>query len=191
MTTEGFTIKSLGGCRIVFGTVPVSDFGMLTAGFSDKAQIAIDLADLMGATLVIGEPADLDALRKRDLPVSAKRQGDASVADARGLPKVAAWLRTGSRGSSSNAMCKRLFGVPENGGTEHPHDPSDLLRCVQFLDATEAHDRLHLMSGVSPQWDFLVWRWSEITNLLAEEMETGNSAPKTYAAMNALLRSEK
>lgn len=63
-----FTVKMLHGCRIVFGEIPVSALGMLTHGFSAKALMAIDIADRIGATLVIGEPEDLDKLREADLP---------------------------------------------------------------------------------------------------------------------------
>ena len=51
---EGFKIKTICGCRIVYGSVPLSSFAMLTHGFSKKALMATDIADLIGATFVIG-----------------------------------------------------------------------------------------------------------------------------------------
>lgn len=184
---DGFNIRTLGGCRIVVGAIPVSEMGMLTHGFSKDAMMATDIADRIGATLVIGEPADIDALRKMDLPVSAKREGDSLAAKTLGLPRIAEWLRTGERGASSNAMCKRIFGLPENAGTSHPLDPADLRRCLLFLDAAGAHERVYLMQDVSPEWARLVARWDDLAAMFAEESADGPTAPTTYALMREVL----
>lgn len=184
---EGFTIKTICGCRVVYGSVPLSSFQMLSHGFSKKALMAMDIADLIGATYVIGEPAALDELRQLDLPVSAKRHADYLAAANLGLNAVAMWLRKGERGLSSNAMCKALFGVPAGAGTEHPHDPSDLRRCILFLDASGAHDHVQKMAGVSPEWSRLVSGWADLTACFAKEMATGKKAPKTHALMQELL----
>jgi hypothetical protein len=184
---DGYTIKSKAGCRLVFGSVPVSDLSMLTHGYSKKALMATDIADLIGAAFVIGEPADLDALRKLDLPVSEKRQKDYLAAHNMGLISVAMWLRNGDRGSSSNAMCKRLFGVPIEADKKHPNDPGDLQRCIAFLDAAKANDNLPGMADVSPEWGRLVAIWGDLMTTLQGELAKGKSAPKTYAMMkNAL-----
>lgn len=185
---QGFTIKSICGCRIVFGAVPASEFSMLTHGFSKKALMATDIANLIGASFVIGEPADLDDLRKMDLPVSEKRHADYLAARELGLHRVAMWLRKGERGSSSNAMCNVIFGVPADGGTAHPHDPDDLRRCLLLLDATEARDKVLMMACVSPEWSRLVERWSEVTALFAGESAAGKSAPRTLALMQEILK---
>lgn len=182
-----FTIKVIERCRIVFGQIPVSEIAMLSHGFSKKALIALDIADRIGASLVIGEPNDLDKLRQADLPVSEKRQADYVAANGLGLPQVALWLRNGSRGASSNAMCKRMFGLPTDGRTDHPHDPSDLMRCLQFLDETQAHAKLAMMADVSPEWASLVVRWDGLVAMLREELAVGTSAPKTLAAMQACI----
>ena len=180
---DGFTVRALAGCRIVYGLIPLSEFVMLKQGFSQNALIDPDLADRIGATCVIGEPPDLDALRGLDLPVSAKRMGDARSAQQMGLDDVARWLRTGERGASSNAMCKRLFGVPADAGTSHPRDPDDLRRCLLFLDSVHAHDRVPMMAGVSAEWDRLVAAWGRIAGTFYQEMKDGKSAPRTRALM--------
>lgn len=189
---DGFTIKSKAGCRLVFGSVPISELPMLMHGFSKKALMATDIADLVGATFVIGEPNDLDELRQLDLPVSKKRQNDYLVAHNMGIIEVAMWLRNGERGASSNAMCKHLFGVPIEAGNSHPHDPSDLRRCIAFLDATAAHDKLADMAVVSPEWKRLVDVWDQLVTTIQNEMKKGKSAksksaPKTYALMKSAL----
>lgn len=185
---SGYTIKSIYGCRIVFGSVPMADFAMLSHGFSKKALVAADIADRIGATLVIGEPADLDELRKLDLQVSEKRQRDCAQAVRLGLHDVAMWLRTGERGASSNAMCKRIFAIPDDAGADHPYDPDDLRRCLQFLCATDAHDKVSLMADVSPEWGRLVSNWTEITAAFEAESANGKQAPKTYALIKDAIK---
>lgn len=184
----GFTIQNICGCRIVYGSIPASEMGMLTHGFSKKALMAVDIADRIGAVFVIGEPDDLEELRKMDLPVSDKRLADHMAASRLGLPKLASWLRDGERGSSSNAMCKRIFGIPADAGTDHPHDPADLRRCLLFLDAAEAHGKVGFMLDVSEEWGRLVARWDELVTLFEEEVAGGSgSAPVTYALMKEIL----
>lgn len=187
MPGDGFTVKSMCGCRVVYGSVPASEFSMLTHGFSKKALMATDIADRIGAILVLGEPEDLEALRKLDLPVSEKRHRDYQAAIQMGLYDVAMWLRIGERGSSSNAMCKRIFDVPLDAGDDHPHDPDDLRRCLLFLDAAKAHDKVPMMGDVSPEWGRLVTVWDQLVSTFNEEAQAGKSATKTYDLLqNAL-----
>lgn len=187
-STPGFTIKNICGCRIVYGPVPMSEVAMLTHGFGEKALMDMDLASRIGATLVIGEPDDLEDLRQMDLPISDERRGDSHAASLIGLDKVASWLADGERGRSSNAMCKRIFGIPKNADNSHPYDAADLRRCLLFLDATDARDKVSLMSGVSEQWGHLVARWDELTAIFESEYATGNRAPQTYALMKEILK---
>jgi hypothetical protein len=98
----------------VFGEVPLSEINTLTHGFSKKAVMATDIADLVGAAFVIGEPENIEMLRRQSLPVSQKRQQDFQAAEDRGEHRLAMWLRQGERGASSNAMSKRLFGLPQD-----------------------------------------------------------------------------
>jgi hypothetical protein len=184
---EGFAVRRVCGCRIVTGSVPLQDIVMLTQGYSEAAVLAPDIADLIGATLVIGEPADLARLRELDLPPSEKRRADAAAATNLGLHDVAAWLLRGERGKSSNAMCKAIFGVPDDAASEHPHDPGDLRRCIQLVDAAGASDKLQAVAALSPEWERIVSRWTELRELLSQEMEVGSMAPKTYALIKELI----
>lgn len=185
---RGFTIQNILGCRVVFGQVPAREFATLVHGFSHNAVMDIELADRLGATFVLGEPAALDDLRQLDLPISEKRLAECKAAKARGLDALALWLRNGERGESSNAMAKRIFGLPTDASNKHPYDPADLRRCLGLLDATQAHDQVHLMSDVSPEWATLVSSWDELRDSLMEELANGRSAPKTYALMHDLLK---
>jgi hypothetical protein len=186
--TPGFTIKNICGCRIVYGSVPISDVAMLTYGFSKNALMATDIADRIGATFVIGEPDDLDDLCRMNLPISDKRLTEHRAATQMRLDKVAAWLADGERGLSSEAMCKHIFGIPESAGKDHPHDPDDLRRCLLFLDATDAHDKVSLMQDVSEEWGRLVARWDDLVAVFKEEAAKGSRAPRTYALMKEILK---
>ncbi|WP_321935392.1 hypothetical protein [Paraburkholderia sp. J8-2] len=185
----GFTVRYIGGCRIVYGGVPISDVEMLAQGFSDKAVMSMDLCDLLGATFVIGEPDAIAALRSQDnLPIAAKRRAEASEASNLGLhEEVSNWLLKGERGASSNAICKAMFGLPSTAAPRHPRDPDELRRCLLFLDAARTHDRIEVMREVSPEWARLVARWGEITTLFNEECAAGPLAPRTYALMQEIL----
>lgn len=184
---EGFTVRKVCACRIVTGSVPLTEIQMLAHGFSEDAQLAPDIADLIGATLVIGEPADLARLRELDLPPSEKRRADAAAAANLGLHYVAAWLLRGERGKSSNAMCKAIFGVPNDAEADHPHNPGDLHRCVRFMDVATAHDRLQAVAALSPEWERIVARWDDLVALLSQEMVAGSVAPKTYVLIKELI----
>lgn len=186
MPDDGFTVRNIVGCRLVFGPIPASEFGMLAHGYSKKAVMATDIAYRIGATCVIGEPENIEELREMDLPVSAKRHQDSLDAHATGLFKVALWLHAGDRGLSSDAMCKRIFGLPRDAGTDHPRDPSDLNRCLQFLDATDANDNVSIMRDVSPEWARLVENWDEIVSAFKKEKPMG-FCPRTYALMQTAL----
>ena len=37
--TEGFTVKTICGCRITYGPIPLSEFGMLTHGAGQSGSI--------------------------------------------------------------------------------------------------------------------------------------------------------
>lgn len=92
-------------------------------------------------------------------------------------------------GLSSHAIARR-FGHCPAGRADHPWDPADLVRCVDYVQAMgiKAYDLLDRMSRVSPEWAHLVARWPELTSLLDEERAEGTGvAPRTYARMTELI----
>ncbi|WP_321817072.1 MULTISPECIES: hypothetical protein [unclassified Paraburkholderia] len=187
VTNAEFTVKDICGCRVAFGQVPTHSLPLITDGMSEDALFAFDIADLIGASLVVGERGALEALRGAGLAVSDKRYKESVGASSRGLLAVAMWLRNGERGLSSNAMCKAIFGLPDSAGIHHPRFPGDLRRCIQFLEATGAGDRLDKVAAMSSQWSALVGRWGDLTACLTTESNTSTLAPKTYAFMQSLL----
>lgn len=68
-----------------------------------------------------------------------------------------------------------------SGGTDHPHDPDDLLRCL--VVSPGAPERMRTRS---PEWAALVDHWQELRDLVEVEKPTGR-APRTFARMRELL----
>lgn len=165
---EGFTVTRIGNCRIVHGMVPASELAMLWHGYSKKAVLDIDLASRIGASFVIGAPADIAGLRTMGLLPSAAREAESAAARGKGLPLVAGWLRDGERGLSSEALCHHLFGLPVAETDDYPHDADDLRRCLTFLSWVSAHDRIDEMRPVSPQWHALAVAWPQLVGAWQE-----------------------
>jgi hypothetical protein len=191
-----YRVQSLGGCKIIWGDVPINDFQYLTKMVDENAIMDSSLANKIGANFVLGSPEDIAALKLRDdLPISEARLRDVALLREKGLnisePTQSAlqnWLINGERGSSSNAICKVLHGVPENAGINYPHDPADFRRCHLFLAETHSRHLIHKMSGISKEWTALVKRWDEIETsyLLGCNQKSGE---KTYALMEEILQS--
>ncbi|MCL4682372.1 MAG: hypothetical protein KJZ92_14020 [Rhodocyclaceae bacterium] len=180
---SGYQVESLCGCRIVRGSVPLLEFAAIAKQMPKDARLDVQLAQRIGATFVIGTPGDLAKLRALGLPPSVVRQAEVADATAKAVPAaVVDWLRDGERGSSSECMCKTLFGVPASAGTDHPHDPGDLRRCVLFLEAADAMGRIAEMRAVSAEWAGIVSRWPEIEAAFQKERNQ-DSAPDTYALL--------
>ena len=75
-------------------------------------------------------------------------------------------------------------------GTDHPWDPSDLLRCVRYCDGSLTTEQLRKrMAGRSFAWDRLLPEWDNLTALLRHEMDTqtDGNAPRTYHEMKRVL----
>jgi hypothetical protein len=101
--------------------------------------------------------------------------------------QVLEWLATGETGCSSLTMAHWLTFKRVYKHSSHPYDPADLRRCVQLLDrAPTLRCIISRMGDLSPEWAAMVRRWTELEQLLREELPTGR-APKTYALMKELL----
>jgi hypothetical protein len=73
-------------------------------------------------------------------------------------------------------------------GNSHPHDPSDLLRCIKYWGTGRTVELQRRMAGRSIYWDRLLPHWDELVALLREEMETATGrAPRTYFEMKRVL----
>jgi hypothetical protein len=73
---------------------------------------------------------------------------------------------------------------------DHPWDPSDLLRCINYCDGWLSTQELRTrMAGRSIQWDRLLPEWDNLVALLRHEMDTrtDGTAPLTYREMRRVL----
>lgn len=192
MPDQGYRIQNIERCRLVFGSVPINDFEMLLHGFSKKAVMAIDIADRLGATFVFGEPDDIERLKALDLPVSEKRQRDANAAIKAMVPdNVVDWLLKGERGKSSNTLCHAFYGIPFNNDNDYPRDPSDLRRCLAFLELLpiQKDEMLKKMKAISPEWEKIVGQWDGLVSSYADELSASKKGemPKTNGLMQSIL----
>lgn len=77
------------------------------------------------------------------------------------------------------------------GGDDHPWDPGDLLRCVNYCERNGiTTEKLRTrMAGRSTAWDRLLPEWGALTDLLHHELQTrtDNKAPRTYSEMRRVL----
>lgn len=76
------------------------------------------------------------------------------------------------------------------GGRHHPHDPSDLLRCINYCKGRfTTADLRQRMAGRSVYWDRLLPEWDRLVELLHHEIDTraDGIAPRTYAEMKRVL----
>lgn len=80
--------------------------------------------------------------------------------------------------------------IAEASGRHYPHDPSDLLRCIEYCRGRYTTDELRRrMAGGSTEWDRLLPEWDNLAALLRHEMDTRTDgmAPRTYAEMKRVL----
>jgi len=113
------------------------------------------------------------------------------------LTHFTAWLASGERGLSSEAIVANLTGsrVGRYGNRgDHPYDPSDFRRCERLL-RDHPLARLHFaqMRDVSPTWAALVDAWPELVALMESEVpgifdaeRPHGSAPKAYARIQEI-----
>lgn len=104
--------------------------------------------------------------------------------------RAADWLSNGEIGNS--ALVIHAFMLKgHRGGTSHPHDVSDLRRCLLLLRRIpEWSARMEEMAVLSPEWSRLSTAWHDLT--LSFTRETGPNwqrvrARKTDEMLKALI----
>ncbi|UCZ89044.1 hypothetical protein [Gordonia sp. WA4-43] len=108
------------------------------------------------------------------------------------LAYFAEWLASGERGTSSETIVSAVTGKPVGRyrNIDYPHDPADLRRCMQLLDAYPHARRVFkpAVRKLSYTWARMANRWEEMEDLLREEMATSTDgkAPRTYALMREI-----
>lgn len=78
-----------------------------------------------------------------------------------------------------------------SSGKDHPHDPSDLVRCVAYCDRNGISTAAlrQRMASRSVAWSRLVEEWDNLVTLLRNEVETRTDgmAPQTYMEMKRVI----
>lgn len=184
-----YTQTERGGCKVVFGQMPITAVLAMVKTLAEGAVFDIRAARLLGATMVVGMPADVETLVKDPDVLNEARARYAPL--TAGLSDAAAeWFATGDRGASSEAMFFAFTGRGEESRAT-PADPSDLRRCRLLLEQVPEFQGLFIrMRTVSPEWDALYEKWPELTALMDEETPEwrvqDGSAPRTYRRMKDL-----
>ena len=198
---SSYTVHERAGCKYVTGSVPISEMAAIMAAAGADHVISSPLAELLGASLAWGAPADVQALlqnlrAERDaLPVPAAPPGMSEGAYR--------WALRGEHGLSSAAILLKLTGYRHEclggrRGWSHPYDADDLRRCMLLLRmAPELRDRIGEMRECSKEWAALAGAWRELEALLIEELPDWESpgpdarAPRTCSRMDELLWGRK
>ena len=86
---------------------------------------------------------------------------------------------------STHTGCCHEIGLSAHailcGGSDYPHDPDDLLRCLKVSPFPPLHMRTR-----SPEWAALVDNWQKLADMVETEQPTGH-APRTYRLMRELI----
>lgn len=194
MENTNYRIEERDGCILIFGATPIDIFLQQSQRLPEGAVMDTNLARMAGANIVMGLPADTEALRK-ELADGVLNQVRATYAGAGLSDGLIRWLAIGERGSSSNAIVQRLAGIPavadDADQAAHPCDPDDLRRCRLLLEqCPELHGEFPRMVSVSDAWKRLVMEWDTLCALMDAEApdwrEKGGRAAGTYNRMKAL-----
>lgn len=109
-------------------------------------------------------------------------------------PALVEWFVSGERGLSSEAIANKAhYGHIANQRLyPFPHDPADLRRCVQLIEAAPiAATALTILAERSIYWKHLVDNWKRLTESLKQEMATNSNepqrAPQTYELMKQVI----
>lgn len=98
-----------------------------------------------------------------------------------------AWIVGSDTGSSSKALWAVMMG--QKSQKDHPIDTADLGRCLRLLELVpEWKARIGEMASVSPYWEALAARWTELTHLMVEECGEDFKRPSGTPRASELMR---
>jgi len=191
-----YTVKTINGCKVITGEVPVGDLSGIINAQPKGSVIDTRAARHLGAMMVIGLPDDTKSLLA--LPACYELQMEHYQAKQNGLSEAAQkWLMDGERGTSSNTIFRTLAGIKQKPGdwSSHPHDPDDLRRCRLLLEQVpEFAPRIAEMAAVSPEWAQLVKFWELLCRTMDDECDWRNRkgrAANTYEMMQECIMGAK
>ncbi|PPC84697.1 MAG: hypothetical protein CTY38_01220 [Methylotenera sp.] len=183
-------------CLIVYGSVPIDSFVSITKLFSKTAAIDISSQANANATIVIGEPLNIEALRKSEaFKTLCSSSWQKYMLDLTGkdiyptLPEpIRHWFETGRIGCSARTLLNRSLGKQygfydkDDYTHDSPLDIYDFKRCAELVKAVpELTQHLPVMTKVSPLWAYAVERWEHF-NLELDKVERGEQALSEVAS---------
>lgn len=190
--TASYTVTDREGCRLIKGAIPISDLVSLTKRFPRDAVMDAHAARVLGVTMAMGMPADLQRLCEQPDVVAEAYRRARSLAP--GLAEDAIrWLAVGRQGTSSQTIFQRLTGVRLVSEYHHPVDANDFGRCRRLLEEVPAFaDRMEEIASLSPVWRRLADEWVDLCwemDMEAPEWRSGvGRCPKTSQRIDALVR---
>lgn len=181
-SSEGeYRVESRKGCKIIWGSIPISDLvGLMEHHFSEaEAFVDNDLANRIGAAFVIGTKQSLDGMRNDpSLEVSPERRMEMKQAQWEGWPEAfQEWLISGNRGMSSNAIASIVTGIGRAvTADDYPRDAGDFARCLKVIAALESDtlsepEILDKVATGSVVWQNLAKSWSALKELHLSDAE--------------------
>lgn len=178
-----YSVEVIDGVTIVRGSMPLLEMAALMAKQPAGCFLNGALSKVLGAAAAFGKPTDTEKLLRSHQTMAVGKRPR--------LPADAAeWLIKGEQGRSSLALFGAFFSYGAST-VDHPHDPSDLRRCLLLLKQVPSIPNVEHMRSQSKEWDALADAWSGLTQTLAFECpnwEAGDgSAANTYAAMRRVL----
>lgn len=97
------------------------------------------------------------------------------------------WIVSGDTGVSSKTMWTAVNGVETHYRADKPHDPSDLGRCVRYVENTGVTNKqLQKVKNMYPWWAPYIEEWDTLVDLFKQESSKGRSCPETYEYLKIL-----
>lgn len=189
--SSSFTVIDRAGCRLIQGSVPVTEMVSLCKGMPSDAVIDSRAARILDVTFAFGTRSDLDALITQPEVVAAARERARKI--GANLSEAAIeWLALGHHDRSTVAMFSTLTGVDLGGGVNPSIHPADFVRCRRLVESVpEVGSRLGEMAAVSPAWARLVGQWDELCAAMDAEApqwrHDSNPCPESRKRIEALI----
>lgn len=178
------------GCRLVFGSIPLTDVASIIQGLDRRAVADSHVARLADANFAFGLPADLRKLEQDPGIRSAAMERARKTAPALDEDALQ-WLAYGHQGNSSQTLFQHLTGVKLTERPTAPSDPSDLSLCRLLLEQVPGlAARLQEAGTISTAWSRLVANWATLCEVMDSELPQwrtrSGKAPQTGRLMQQL-----
>lgn len=95
--------------------------------------------------------------------------------------KIIAWFLNGDVGTSSESIVAASFNFHRKGGISHPHDASDLGRCIKLLNEVPTLlNGLVRLAELDPHWKVLAGNWDLLKDAYYMQVGANESGDKSH-----------